>query len=106
MRQNTNTQSTRKGHKKSRKGCFNCKARKVKCQETHPCCENCYKRGLDCQYPLSLQSLSLSGSSSTTPNSVSITTLQSTPTLFTPTDMQLFYHFLHGAYPHLPVGND
>ena len=33
----------KRAHKKSRRGCLNCKARKVKCDETRPLCNNCAK---------------------------------------------------------------
>ncbi|KAM0463543.1 hypothetical protein ACHAO4_000260 [Trichoderma viride] len=45
----------RRGHTKSRRGCFNCKRRRIKCQETHPACGNCAKTGLNCEYPVSPQ---------------------------------------------------
>ncbi|KAK0493559.1 hypothetical protein EDD18DRAFT_1289188 [Armillaria luteobubalina] len=35
-------------HRKSRKGCKICKQRKVKCDEEHPICKNCTKRGIEC----------------------------------------------------------
>ncbi|KAK0186288.1 hypothetical protein F5146DRAFT_125486 [Armillaria mellea] len=35
-------------HHKSRKGCITCKQRKVKCDEEHPTCKNCTKRGIEC----------------------------------------------------------
>ncbi|KAM0265972.1 hypothetical protein ACHAPA_007331 [Fusarium lateritium] len=41
----------RKGHTKSRRGCYNCKRRRIKCQETHPACGHCTKTGLKCEYP-------------------------------------------------------
>ncbi|KKA30924.1 hypothetical protein TD95_004818 [Thielaviopsis punctulata] len=41
----------RRGHTKSRKGCFNCKRRRIKCQETRPECGHCVKTGLTCEYP-------------------------------------------------------
>lgn len=64
----------RKGHKKSRRGCFNCKRRKIKvcilmrtrllkpqnsaltiprhqCPETYPSCSNCIKSNTKCEYP-------------------------------------------------------
>lgn len=93
----------RKGHTKSRRGCFNCKRRKVKCQETLPECGNCTRIGLVCEYPdiRSRQSLVVS-----TAPSLSTTTLQSTPTLFTPEDMRFFHHFLVNAYPPLPIRGD
>ena len=42
--------ASRLGHKKSRKGCKRCKARRVKCDETHPSCSNCTKHGATCEY--------------------------------------------------------
>ncbi|KAI1873447.1 hypothetical protein JX265_005069 [Neoarthrinium moseri] len=41
----------RRGHTKSRRGCYNCKRRRIKCQETHPACGHCIKMGLQCEYP-------------------------------------------------------
>ncbi|KAK3293423.1 uncharacterized protein B0H64DRAFT_419172 [Chaetomium fimeti] len=41
----------RRGHTKSRRGCFNCKRRRIKCQETRPACGHCVKQGLKCEYP-------------------------------------------------------
>ncbi|ODQ46723.1 hypothetical protein PICMEDRAFT_68130 [Pichia membranifaciens NRRL Y-2026] len=39
----------RKG--RSRLGCTNCKKSKVKCDEVHPSCKRCLKRGTHCSYP-------------------------------------------------------
>ncbi|KAH8819844.1 hypothetical protein F5884DRAFT_27726 [Xylogone sp. PMI_703] len=97
---------TRKGHKKSRQGCFNCKRRKIKCQETLPSCGNCLKKTLECQYPLARRQLAVQESTSWPPSPFSITDPQAMSTIFTSTDMRLFHHFLLEAYPHLPVGND
>ncbi|KAK1658894.1 fungal-specific transcription factor domain-containing protein [Colletotrichum godetiae] len=37
-------------------GCWTCRSRKVKCDETRPCCSPCKTRGLDCQgYGVRLQ---------------------------------------------------
>lgn len=41
----------RRGHTKSRRGCYNCKRRRIKCQETKPACGHCGKGGLKCEYP-------------------------------------------------------
>lgn len=38
------------GHKKSRKGCQTCKARRVKCDEVTPECGSCVRLGLECSY--------------------------------------------------------
>lgn len=91
----------RKGHTKSRRGCFSCKKRKIKCQETKPKCENCQKVGVLCEYP---KPAVYSPVPSASP--ASHVQLQSTPTVFSIRDMQLFHHFLVRAYPTLPVGAD
>ncbi|KAH6972150.1 hypothetical protein BKA56DRAFT_620719 [Ilyonectria sp. MPI-CAGE-AT-0026] len=44
------TGSHRKWHTKSRKGCHSCKTRKIKCDEQHPSCRNCIKRGIQCDF--------------------------------------------------------
>ena len=44
----------RKGHTKSRRGCFNCKRRRIKCNEKRPDCNHCIKAGLQCEYPLNV----------------------------------------------------
>ncbi|KAM3414062.1 hypothetical protein BST61_g10721 [Cercospora zeina] len=40
----------RKSHVKSRLGCSQCKARRVKCDEKHPSCGNCRRRQEPCAY--------------------------------------------------------
>lgn len=40
--------------RRSRKGCWPCKARKVKCGEEHPACKNCLKAGAICDYSVRL----------------------------------------------------
>ena len=40
----------RLAHRKSRKGCQRCKARKVKCDELHPVCTNCSRHQVPCEY--------------------------------------------------------
>lgn len=37
-------------HTKSKRGCRNCKLRKVKCDETHPGCKNCMRYSVACNY--------------------------------------------------------
>jgi hypothetical protein len=44
----------RKGHTKSRRGCYNCKRRRIKCNERHPDCNHCIKAGLQCEYPANI----------------------------------------------------
>ncbi|OJJ50214.1 hypothetical protein ASPZODRAFT_58322 [Penicilliopsis zonata CBS 506.65] len=40
----------RRAHRKSREGCGNCKRRRVKCDESKPHCQRCYKHGIPCDY--------------------------------------------------------
>ncbi|KAK3316085.1 hypothetical protein B0H66DRAFT_560330 [Apodospora peruviana] len=91
----------RRGHTKSRRGCFSCKARKVKCQENHPKCVNCTRIGLVCEYPEPQQPQSLIRRVSSSPAA----TVQSIPTpiMFTMDDLRFFHHFVVTAYPPLPI---
>ncbi|KAI1453536.1 hypothetical protein F4805DRAFT_363386 [Annulohypoxylon moriforme] len=44
----------RRSHRKSRRGCSNCKKSRKKCDEMQPACSNCVRRRLECdfsQYP-------------------------------------------------------
>ncbi|KAF2493049.1 hypothetical protein BU16DRAFT_96539 [Lophium mytilinum] len=43
----------RKPHKKSRRGCRNCKLRRVKCDEATPKCKKCIDFGASCNYDMS-----------------------------------------------------
>ncbi|KAH7401663.1 hypothetical protein BKA66DRAFT_112360 [Pyrenochaeta sp. MPI-SDFR-AT-0127] len=94
----------RKGHTKSRRGCFNCKRRRIKCNERHPECNHCIKAGLQCDYPANI--IQATQRSPTSPHPQEVGNLRSTPGMFSMADMRLFHHFLITAYPHLPVGAD
>ncbi|KAF2117570.1 hypothetical protein BDV96DRAFT_597489 [Lophiotrema nucula] len=94
----------RKGHTKSRRGCFNCKRRRIKCNEQHPECNHCIKAGLPCDYPANIIQATQRPPNSPSPQQM--VHLRSTPGAFTMADMRLFHHFLITAYPHLPVGAD
>ncbi|KAK1719796.1 C6 zinc finger protein [Colletotrichum lupini] len=81
----------RRGHTKSRRGCFNCKRRRIKCQETQPSCGHCNKMGLKCEYP----------------NAPTIVHQpQHQVPLFSLQDMRFFQHFMLQCYPHHPIGNE
>jgi len=41
----------RRPHQKSRTGCFNCRRRRVKCDEERPRCGACIRREVSCDYP-------------------------------------------------------
>ncbi|KXJ96938.1 hypothetical protein Micbo1qcDRAFT_229726 [Microdochium bolleyi] len=70
----------RRGHTKSRRGCYNCKRRRIKCQETRPACGHCVKTGLNCEYPATPQIVHQ--------------------------DMRFFQHFLQTCFPTHPIGNE
>ncbi|KAL5044558.1 hypothetical protein BDW71DRAFT_185783 [Aspergillus fruticulosus] len=55
---------SRRTHRKSRLGCWNCKKRRVKCDEKKPMCTNCVQHSIDCDFRLST---SRSPSEDTTP---------------------------------------
>ncbi|KAI1766608.1 hypothetical protein GGR53DRAFT_485927 [Hypoxylon sp. FL1150] len=81
----------RRGHTKSRRGCYNCKRRRIKCQETRPACGHCVKTGLRCEYPAAPQ--------------VVYQPRHQVP-LFSLQDMRFFQHFLLTCFPHHPLGNE
>ncbi|KAK8133958.1 hypothetical protein PG984_005970 [Apiospora sp. TS-2023a] len=81
----------RKGHTKSRRGCYNCKKRRIKCQETQPSCGHCIKAGLNCEYPAVPQ--------------ITHQPQHQIP-LFSLQDMRFFQHFLLNCVPHHPLGNE
>jgi hypothetical protein len=81
----------RRGHTKSRRGCYNCKRRRIKCQESRPACGHCVKTGLKCEYPAVPQ--------------VTHQPQHQIP-LFSLQDMRFFQHFLFKTVPHYPLGNE
>jgi hypothetical protein len=87
-----------KGHRKSRKGCFNCKRRRVKCSEDTPRCYHCRRIGLVCEYPAAVATKLAPQSNSTA--------LRATPNVLSMEDLRFFHHFLVTAYPPLPYGVD
>ncbi|KAF4959530.1 hypothetical protein FGADI_1597 [Fusarium gaditjirri] len=86
----------RKGHTKSRRGCFNCKRRRVKCQETTPSCDNCNRLGLLCEYPQTSDKglVYLPSPQPAQPLSQGQLSM---------VDLHFFHHFLLHAYPGLPI---
>lgn len=60
----------RRGHKKSRNGCLECKRRHMKCDETRPQCANCTTVHRACQY-LEPQGVQRVPYQSTSPSSIS-----------------------------------
>ncbi|KAK2745656.1 hypothetical protein FQN57_003552 [Myotisia sp. PD_48] len=102
---------SRRHEKKSRGGCFNCKARKIKCSEVRPGCENCERRGLCCVYPSKAQQRNNRRTAEynyipeTKPhNDLALACTAGKP--FKARDFQYFHHFLTVAYPHLPYNSE
>ncbi|GIC87512.1 uncharacterized protein Aud_003896 [Aspergillus udagawae] len=99
-------------HTKSRQGCFNCKTRRVKCQETKPACLNCLRRDQECVYPAKEDGRwrlvkagqkqhpipRLSPAPSASPR------IGTAP--FTSDDLRFWHHFLADARPGLPLGDE
>ncbi|KAF4445649.1 Protein RTM1 [Fusarium austroafricanum] len=80
-----------KGFQKTRRGCFNCKRRRVKCSEHRPECQGCRRMRLPCVYPATVLP---------DPQTVS-----SAPTVKVCLDhLRFFHHFLAEAYPPHPYG--
>ncbi|KAG9245472.1 hypothetical protein BJ878DRAFT_501243 [Calycina marina] len=109
------TPKGRKGHTKSRRGCFNCKKARIKCKENRPSCDYCSHRGLQCEWPelqISMVRQSESNIQGRQPGVVTRTSPSLTigpvtkEPVFNMQDFRLFNHFLKAAYPHHPVGND
>ena len=83
----------RKGHGKSRRGCLNCKTRKVKCTEEWPRCRSCSRRDVECEYPnLPMPVVGPSAA------------LQTSPALVNLSDLRFFHHFIVNGHPQLPFG--
>ncbi|KAI1342334.1 hypothetical protein F5Y15DRAFT_412844 [Xylariaceae sp. FL0016] len=51
-------------HRRTRSGCYTCRSRRVKCDETRPICERCRKGKRDCAYPESSSTKASGGSGS------------------------------------------
>ncbi|KAF1811793.1 hypothetical protein P152DRAFT_51606 [Eremomyces bilateralis CBS 781.70] len=102
----------RKPHQKTRTGCVTCKRRRIKCDETKPCCLNCTKMGLDCAYqpvpPSSAASRSQSRALTRRRPTLDTSSCSPPPILgpqgimfakaydaFSRDDLHLFHHFSH-----------
>lgn len=86
---------SRRGHFKSRLGCFNCKRRRVKCNEVRPSCAPCTRLGLSCSY-----------ADPKKPTTSPLTCVQINPTGLTMQDLSFFHRFMTKAFPSLPFRGD
>lgn len=79
-----------KGHRKSRRGCYNCKRRRVKCPGGKPECQHCSRIGLACSYP--------------PPPDVRLARPPTPASNINHDHLRFFHHFLVAAHPPLPYG--
>ncbi|KAL6803591.1 hypothetical protein J3E68DRAFT_178438 [Trichoderma sp. SZMC 28012] len=96
----SNKPLSRRGHFKSRLGCFNCKRRRVKCNELRPSCSPCCRLGLNCSYPTPASSSSASSSSTSSSSSLAPRAALSGIAL---EDLRFYHQFLLAAFPTLPL---
>ncbi|PTB49884.1 hypothetical protein M431DRAFT_499900 [Trichoderma harzianum CBS 226.95] len=96
----SNKPLSRRGHFKSRLGCFNCKRRRVKCNELRPSCSPCCRLGLNCSYPTPTSSSSASSSSTSSSSSLAPRAALSGIAL---EDLRFYHQFLLAAFPTLPL---
>ncbi|KAL5351178.1 hypothetical protein ACLOAV_003029 [Pseudogymnoascus australis] len=93
----------RRVHTKSRRGCLNCKKRRIKCPENHPDCTQCTKRGLTCEWPeIQIEQTGTDGRriARAIPRQVD------SPNTFSIQDFRLFNHFVKECHPSHPLGNE
>lgn len=80
---------SRRGHFKSRLGCYSCKRRRVKCDESRPECSPCRRLGLHCVYPVV--------------DSVTTVALSRNPSIIQLKDLRFLHQFLTAGFPTLPL---
>lgn len=80
---------SRRGHLKSRFGCFNCKRRRVKCNEGRPTCEHCRRLELVCVYPTAIPTSNAG-------------TVRRNPSLLALEELRFYHHFFTRSFPTLP----
>ncbi|OBT46921.1 hypothetical protein VE00_02007 [Pseudogymnoascus sp. WSF 3629] len=98
-----NTALLRRVHTKSRRGCLNCKRRRIKCPENHPDCTQCTKRGLTCEWPeIQIEQTGNDGKRIVR----AIPPQIDSPNTFSMQDFRLFNHFVKECHPSHPLGNE
>lgn len=88
---------SRRGHVKSRLGCFSCKRRRVKCNELRPSCSSCRRLGLRCEYPAQAPDISAES------GPVTMLTPQAPLTGLKLEDLRFYHQFLTVGHPTLPL---
>ncbi|GIK05172.1 hypothetical protein Aspvir_009275 [Aspergillus viridinutans] len=81
----------RRTHRKSRHGCQQCKARKIKCDEVKPTCRNCSKHAVDCTYSLPSGGSPLAQGQETSPQASNLSSCG--PSDLAVHDLELLHHF-------------
>lgn len=104
---------SRRTHVKSRLGCFTCKRRRVKCNETRPVCSGCQRLGLRCGYPPQHQpvaegdgSLIVAPGNSSANASSPVGGPQTCLPILTLQDLRFYHQFLTVGFPTLPLRAD
>jgi hypothetical protein len=104
---------SRRSHTKSRRGCFTCKSRKIKCDEGIPACSHCRYRGTTCTYP---QNTEIGANAPRLPPcpgqifvpfqpKLGLVQSPSDKLVFTAQEMRFFHYFLTSMKHPLPLGN-
>ncbi|KEF60601.1 uncharacterized protein A1O9_02162 [Exophiala aquamarina CBS 119918] len=107
---------SRRSHTKSRRGCFTCKTRKIKCDEGTPSCSHCVYRGSACIYPRTTEIGAGAGAirEPTIPGRIfvpfqpKVGVIPASPSeklVFTAQEMRFFHYFLTSMKHPLPIGN-
>lgn len=103
----------RRRHTKSRRGCFTCKSRKIKCDEGIPSCSHCVYRGSTCTYPQVVDGRASAALVPSRPGQIFVpfqpeVELRAPPSqkpVFTVQEMRFFHYFLTSMKHPLPLGN-
>ncbi|KAF9889026.1 hypothetical protein FE257_008003 [Aspergillus nanangensis] len=95
----------RKAHRKSRKGCIECKRRHVKCDEKRPICTNCTVSERRCEYAELFRGTFVAGPSPTSASRASTTTTSTSTTTPTPTIVSPSPHPYPPTFPADPPAN-
>ncbi|EPE36574.1 Zn2/Cys6 DNA-binding protein [Glarea lozoyensis ATCC 20868] len=105
----------RKGHTKSRKGCYNCKRARIKCKENRPSCDYCAHRNMQCRWPdpvqlqppaEEVQIRSITRNANFPVQTPIAPEIQVVGPVYNAFDFKLFHHFIDKAHPHHPIGSD
>ncbi|KAI5367329.1 Putative zn(2)-C6 fungal-type DNA-binding domain-containing protein [Septoria linicola] len=92
---------SRRHHAKTTTGCFSCKARRVKCDESQPKCKSCVRRSADCQYPFDSSAALRSSYPENVGTRHDAFSSGSSPQLFDALDLTLMHRYCTNTSVHL-----